>query len=161
MKVQVSRSCIVDAPIDTVWRLLRDFNSHADWHPAIASSQIEAGEPPDHVGAVRAFRLKSGGFLREQMIALSDRDCSLTYCLLEAPLRLDGYVATMRLRRVTDGERTYVQWQSRFDAPSEQASELERLVGETIYEAGLAALRARPAADRGRSPRPGHGHRSC
>ncbi len=143
MTIQVSRSCIVDAPIDIVWRLLRDFNSHVDWHPAIALSQIEAGEPSDHVSAVRAFRLKSGGYLREQLIAMSDCDCSLTYCLLEAPLRLDGYVATMRLRRITDGERTFLQWQSRFDAPIEQASALTQLVGETIYEAGMAALRAR------------------
>ncbi len=143
MTIHVMRSCIVDAPVDAVWRLLRDFNGHVDWHPAIASSQIEAGEPPDHVGAVRAFRLKSGGYLREQLIALSDRDCSLTYCLLEAPLRLEGYVATMRLRCVTDGERTFLQWQSRFDAPLEQATELTRLVSEAIYDVGMAALQAR------------------
>ncbi|HEX4768281.1 MAG TPA: zinc-binding dehydrogenase [Lichenihabitans sp.] len=143
MIVRVLRSCVIDAPVDIVWPLLRDFNSHARWHPAIAASHIEGGEPPDHVGAVRAFRLRDGGFLREQLIALSDRDMSLSYCLLEAPVRLDGYVATMRLRRVTEGERTFLQWQSRFDSSAGEADALARLVGETIYEVGMAALQAR------------------
>ncbi len=143
MIVRVARSCVIDAPVETVWRLLRDFNSHADWHPAVAASHIEGGEPPDHVGAVRAFRLRDRGLLREQLIALSDRDMSLTTCLLDAPIRLDGYVATMRLRRVTEGERTFLQWQSRFDAPPDEAETLTRLVGETIYEVGMAALQAR------------------
>ena len=143
MTTRVARSCVIDAPVSVVWRLLRDFNSHADWHPAVAESFIEAGERPDHVGAVRAFRLADGGFLREQLIALSDRDMSLTYCLLEAPLRLDGYVATLRLRPVTDGDRTFLHWESRFDAPAAEADGLARLVGETIYAAGMAALRSR------------------
>ncbi len=143
MIVRVLRSCVIAAPVDAVWPLLRDFNSHDQWHPAVAASHIEGGEPPDHVGAVRAFRLRDGGFLREQLIALSDRDMSLTYCLLEAPVRLDGYVATMRLRRVTEGERTFLQWQSRFDVPPDEAETLTRLIGETIYEVGMAALQAR------------------
>ena len=45
MMVRIARSCVIDAPIEAVWRLLRDFNSHADWHPAIGASHIEAGDP--------------------------------------------------------------------------------------------------------------------
>ena len=48
--VKLSRSAVVDAPIEAVWRLLRDFNSHAEWHPAIAASRIEAGEASDVAG---------------------------------------------------------------------------------------------------------------
>src|SRR5262245_23758967 len=93
--VSVARSAVVAAPVETVWRLVRDFNSHAGWHPAIAASRIEAGEGGDTVGAVRAFRLTDGSVLREQLIALSDRTRELTYCLLDAPLPLIDYVATM------------------------------------------------------------------
>ena len=103
--VRLTRSTIIDAPVDEVWRTLRDFNGHAAWHPAIAASRIEAGDAADAVGAVRAFSLADGSFLREQLIALSDRDMRLTYCLLEAPIPLMGYVATMQLRPVTDGDR--------------------------------------------------------
>ena len=40
----------------------------------IAASAIEDGGPVDMVGAVRRFRLADGGELREQLLALSDRD---------------------------------------------------------------------------------------
>ncbi len=141
--IRVARSTVIDAPIHAVWRLLRDFNGHGKWHPAIAESAIEADEPADLIGAVRAFRLADGGFLREQLIALSDHDRSLTYCLLEAPIPLHGYVATVRLRAVTADDRTLLHWDSCFAPPPGQESALARVVGEQIYDAGLAALRAR------------------
>jgi NADPH:quinone reductase-like Zn-dependent oxidoreductase len=141
--IRLRRSTIVEAPAELVWRVLRDFNSHDSWHPAVAESRIENSPPHDAPGAVRAFRLTDGAFLREQLIALSDRDMSLTYCILEAPLPLMGYVATLRLRPVTDGDRTFIQWESQFDPPPGQAEALSRLVAEDIYEAGLAALQAR------------------
>ncbi len=143
MTVRVVRSTVIDAPAEEVWRLLRDFNSHVAWHPAIARSNIEGEEPGDLVGAVRAFTLRDGGFLREQLIALSDSERSLTYCLLEAPVRLDGYVATMSLLPVTDGDGTFLRWSCRFNPPRGQESALALLVGETIYDAGLLALRTR------------------
>ena len=156
--VRVSRSSVIDAPVDALWRLLRDFNGHAAWHPAIAESHMEAGENGDLVGSVRAFHLADGSALREQLIALSDRDRELTYCLIEAPVPLVDYVATLRLRPVTDGDRTFIQWESRFRPPEDQAVSLSRLVGEGIYEAGFAALKARfgtPAArSGGRAGRP-------
>src|SRR5687767_6482709 len=149
--IRLRRSTIVEAPAELVWRLLRDFNSHDSWHPAVAESRIENSTVRDAPGAVRAFRLADGAFLREQLIALSDRDMSLTYCILEAPLPLMGYVATLRLRPVTDGDRTFVFWESQFDPPPGQAEALSRLVAENIYEAGLAALKSR-FDRRGRTP---------
>ncbi len=141
--IRVARSTVIAAPLARVWALLRDFNAHADWHPAVAESAVEADAPADLVGAVRAFRLADGGFLREQLIALSDHQASLTYCLLEAPLPLHGYVATMRLRPVTADDRTLLQWESRFAPPAGQAGAMARLVAVQIYEAGMAGLRAR------------------
>jgi len=139
--VEVRESTIVDAPVEEVWRVLRDFNGHDRWHPAIAQSEIEGGAPVDAVGAVRAFRLAGGGFLREQLIALSDEERTLTYCLLEAPLPLMGYVATITLKTVTDGDRTFWDWRSTFAPPAARRDELVRLVGEEIYKAGFAAIR--------------------
>ncbi|MFI0844030.1 SRPBCC family protein [Mesorhizobium sp. IMUNJ 23232] len=139
--VKVRQSTIIDAPVDEVWRLLRDFNGHDRWHPAIASSAIEGGEPVDAVGAVRRFRLKDGGELREQLLSLSDRDRRLTYCLLEAPLPLMGYVATVALKPVTDRDRTFWEWSSEFHPPAERREELVRLVTDGIYRAGFEAIR--------------------
>jgi NADPH:quinone reductase-like Zn-dependent oxidoreductase len=141
MTVHVMRSGVIGAPVEAVWHLLRDFNSHAGWHPAVAESSIEAGEAADLVGAVRAFSLRDGSFLREQLIALSDREKTLTYCILESPIPLHGYVAQMQLRPVTDGNACFLLWESRFNPPPGQADALLRLVAENIYEAGIAALR--------------------
>ena len=55
--VAILRSAVIDAPIDTVWRLLRDFNSHHLWHPAVAESEIEGWLPSDQTGCVRRFTL--------------------------------------------------------------------------------------------------------
>lgn len=140
---KVYRSTVIDAPIETVWALLRDFNSHEAWHPAVAQSRIEGARASDQVGAVRSFRLASGAQLREQLLKLSDRDHSFTYCILDSPIPLVGYVATVRLRRVTDGNRTFWDWRSSFAVPPGLEPVLERLVGEEIYEAGFASVRAR------------------
>ena len=71
--IRVRRSAVIDAPIDRVWAVLRDFNSHSAWHPAVGESQIENGEPADQVGCIRNFTLKDGNHIREQLLALSDR----------------------------------------------------------------------------------------
>jgi NADPH:quinone reductase-like Zn-dependent oxidoreductase len=139
--VAVRKSTIIDAPVDEVWRLLRDFNGHERWHPAVAVSRIEDGQGADQVACVRSFRLRDGGGLREQLISLSDRDHSFTYCILDAPLPLIGYVASVRLRPVTDGARTFWEWSSNFATPPGREAELAELVGEEIYQAGFDAVK--------------------
>ena len=114
---RVVRSSIIDAPIERVWAILRDFNSHIDWHPVVAESSIEGGEPPDRVGCVRRFVLDNGSRLREQLLSLSDSEHRLTYCILESEVPLERYVATVQLRPVTDGAATFWHWESTFGAP--------------------------------------------
>lgn len=140
---RVCESAIVDVPIEEVWHWLRDFNSHWDWHPAIAESEIESGLPADSVGAVRAFTLQDGGFLREQLLSLDDETHELSYCLIESPLPLYDYVATIRLKPVTDTGATFWQWESEFNPPADRARELKALVAEGIYRAGMRALERR------------------
>ncbi|HEX7156449.1 MAG TPA: SRPBCC family protein [Burkholderiaceae bacterium] len=139
---RVVRSTVIDAPIDRVWAVLRDFNSHVHWHPAIAESQIEGGEPADRVGCVRNFRLRDGNHLREQLLTLDDREHVSTYCILDSTIPLYRYVATVSLRPVTDGRRTFWHWESTFSTPAGRERELADQVGHGVYEAGFAALRA-------------------
>jgi NADPH:quinone reductase len=140
--IRVRRSAVIDAPIERVWTVLRDFNSHSAWHPAVGPSEIEHGEPPDQIGCVRTFTLKDGHHIREQLIALSDRDHVSTYCILDATLPMRNYVATVQLKRVTDGDRTFWHWESTFDVPRGREAEFEQLVGGQVYEAGFTGLAA-------------------
>jgi NADPH:quinone reductase-like Zn-dependent oxidoreductase len=140
--IRVRRSAVIDAPIGRVWEVLRDFNSHSAWHPAVGPSEIENGEPPDQVGCVRNFHLKDGNHIREQLLALSDRDYVSTYCILDATLPMKNYVATVQLRKITDGNRTFWRWESTFDAPRGREREFDELVGNGVYEGGFSGLRA-------------------
>ncbi|TPL75966.1 zinc-binding dehydrogenase [Mesorhizobium sp. B2-3-15] len=139
--VKVCQSTIINAPVEDVWSVLRDFNGHERWHPAISFSEIESGDPADAIGAVRHFRLTDGSELREQLLALSDKDRRLSYCLLEAPLPLMGYVASIRLKPVTDGNAAFWEWSSEFHPPAHRRDELVNLVTEGIYLAGFEAVR--------------------
>ena len=138
---RVVRSTIIDAPIERVWALLRDFNSHDQWHDAVESSRIEGGERGDQVGCVRSFSLRDGNRIREQLLSLSDAEHRSTYCILDATVPLERYVATLTLRRVTDGDRTFWHWESTFATPPGSERELRELVAEGVYEAGFANLR--------------------
>ena len=141
--VKVVNSTVIRAPIDRVWDVLRDFNGHDRWHPAVAESRVERGLSSDNVGCVRAFKLMDGGELREQLLSLSDAETSFSYCLLDTPIPLFNYVAHVRLLPVTDGDRTFWEWEARFSAPKGRERELATLVGEGIQQAGFEAIRQR------------------
>ena len=67
MLQKVVRSTVIDAPIARVWAVLRDFNSHDLWHAVVDHSRIEGADRSDQVGCVRAFTLKDGNRIREQL----------------------------------------------------------------------------------------------
>ena len=139
---RVRKSTVVDAPVEAVWDVIRDFNGHDRWHPAVAESHVERGRPSDMIGCVRNFRLADGANLREQLLTLSDLEQTFTYCLLDTPVPLFNYVAHVRLFPVTDGDRSYWEWESRFDTPAGRGPELAAMVGEQIYVAGFDAVKA-------------------
>lgn len=138
---KIFTSSVINAPIDEVWAKIRDFNALPDWHPAIADSQIENGEPSDKVGCIRNFNLKDGGNIREQLLTLSDYEHLCTYSILESPMPVENYVATLRLVPITDGNRTYAQWTAEFNCPKEEESNLINLIGGGVFQGGFDALK--------------------
>jgi NADPH:quinone reductase-like Zn-dependent oxidoreductase/uncharacterized protein YndB with AHSA1/START domain len=141
MLQKVVRSTVIDAPIERVWAVLRDFNSHDQWHDAVDRSRIEGGRRSDQVGCVRSFTLKDGNRIREQLLALSDAEHRSVYCIVEATVPLERYVATVTLERVTDGDRTFWHWESTFGTPPGREQELREMVATGVYEAGFENLR--------------------
>lgn len=137
---RVIRSTVIEFPVETVWDLARQFNGHAHWHPAIASSEIERADTDDTVGCVRRFRLADGQELREQLLSLSEADMAYSYCLLDTPIPLFNYVAHFRIFPITDGDHSFCEWESRFNTIAGQEQAMAELVGEGIYMAGFRAL---------------------
>ena len=140
--VEVRRSTVLDAPIEEVWAILRDFNGHETWHPSVGASRLEDGASGDMIGAVRDFRLHDGSRIREQLLALSDVETSFTYCIIEAPVMLGNYHATVRLRPVTSDGQCFWEWWARFDPPAADKQRLSRFVAHDIFEAGFQSVRA-------------------
>ena len=141
---RVVRSTIIDAPVDALWSVLRDFNGHETWHPIVARSEIERSQPSDRIGCVRRFTLQDGSELREQLLTLSDIEMTFTYCLLDTPIPLFNYVANVRLLPVTDGNRSFWHWEGRFTTPSGREEELATMVGDHVYASGIEAVRRLP-----------------
>ena len=153
MLQKVVRSTIIDAPIERVWAVLRDFNSHDQWHTAVDQSRIEGLERSDQVGCVRSFTLQDGNRIREQLLTLDDREHKSTYCIVEASVPLQRYVAAVTLKPVTDGNRTFWHWESTFSTPPGMERELRDLVASGVYEAGFANLRQHLALGADQLPR--------
>lgn len=139
----VYTSSIINAPVARVWDVIRDFNALPAWHPLIAESRIEGFLPSDKIACVRAFRLKDGGFIRERLLALSDYDCSCTYSILESPMGVENYIATLRLMPVTDGDQTFAEWTAEFECAADQADALVEQIGQGVFQTGFDALKQR------------------
>ena len=138
-------STVVNARNDRVWARVRDFNGLPNWHPAIAESRIEGGEPADKIGCVRDFRLRNGDRIREKLLGLSDYDMFCTYSILESPMPLSNYMATLRLTPISDGNRTFIEWTAEFDCAAEAAADLVDGIGGNVFQAGFDALKRQMA----------------
>jgi hypothetical protein len=134
-------SSVINAPIEKVWLKVRDFNGLPDWHPAIVESHIENGNSSDQVGCIRNFNTKDGGNIREQLLTLSDVEHFYTYSILESPMSVENYVATLQLQPITDGNRTYAQWTAEFDCSPDEEESLINLIGSAVFKTGLESLK--------------------
>lgn len=138
---RVYTSSVIDAPPSKVWSRVRDFNALPRWHPAIRESRIEDGLPSDKVGCIRDFRLQNGDRIREQLLGLSDYDMFCTYSILESPMPLTDYVATLRLTPITDGDRTFAEWSAEFECAADEAAGLVGNIGTNVFQGGFDALK--------------------
>jgi uncharacterized protein YndB with AHSA1/START domain len=138
-------SAVIDVPIETVWKIVRDFNGLPTWHPAIASSEIEEGLNSGTVGCIRSFHLKDGAHVREQLLALSDSEHSLSYSFVKPAFPVKNYVAAIRLISITEGDRTFAEWTATFDEEPEDAGKYVEIISTHVFAAGWTALQAKLA----------------
>ncbi|MEM6622283.1 MAG: SRPBCC family protein [Pseudomonadota bacterium] len=138
---RVYTSSVIGAPAARVWERVRDFNGLPRWHPLIRDSKIEDALPSDKVGCIRNFNLQNGDNIREQLLGLSDYDMFCTYSILESPMPLTDYVATLRLTPVTEGDRTFIEWSAEFSCAPEAEDDLVGGIGTDVFQAGFDALK--------------------
>ena len=140
--IQIYVSSVIDASADNVWSRIRDFNGLPQWHPMIADSRIENNQPSDRVGCIRHFHTRDGGLIREKLLALSDYDFSCSYEILESPMGVEHYVATLKLAPVTDGTRCFAEWSAEFECAPGRERELTESIGNGVFQGGFDALKS-------------------
>ncbi len=133
-------STVIHAPIDRVWELIGDFNSLPAWHPLVADCIIEGNLPSGLIGCVRAISVKDdGGTIREQLVTLSHQERLCRYAILDGPMAVRNYLATMWLLPVTTSNHTFAQWEANFDAEPADRQEMMELV-TSIFRDGFASV---------------------
>ena len=134
-------STVIGASAERVWERIRDFNGLPKWHPRIRDSRIEDALPSDKVSCIRNFNLHNGDNIRERILGMSDYDMFTTYAILESPMPLTDYVATLRLTPITDGERTFAEWSAEFNCAPEDESDLVAGISGNVFQGGFDALK--------------------
>lgn len=132
-------SVVVGAPCAKVWKALRNFHD-LSWAPGVITSAEAVGDlKADQIGARRILNEA----FHETLLALDDHERTLSYSIDDGPGpvakdAVRNYVGMVRARPVTDGDTTFVEWESRYDSPDDKS------VGEfcnPIYQALLGALK--------------------
>jgi hypothetical protein len=134
-------SSVINAEASAVWDRIRDFNALPKWHPRIRDSRIEDALPGDKIGCIRNFHLQNGDMIREQLVGMSDYDLFFSYSMLEGPMPLWDYMATLRLTPITDGDRTFAEWSAEFSCDPENETDLTTGIGTNVFQGGFDALK--------------------
>ena len=140
-------SAVIDAPVNKVWEIMRDYNGMPSYHPGITQSLIEGNGPSDRVGCVRRLTLAEG-FVREVLLCMDDQNHVFTYEIIEGTLPVRGYVAGVRLHRVTQGNRTFAEWWADFEVVGADRDTIITLIGNDVFAAGFTAVAAKLAGKR-------------
>ncbi|MGC2626218.1 MAG: SRPBCC family protein [Candidatus Udaeobacter sp.] len=136
-RVFVSR--VVEAPAGKVWTTIRRFDAVAEWLPFVKSSPIENGGEPTRVGCVRILTQTDGEVFREVLLALSDAERFYSYTFVSSPIPVRDHRTTLRVLPITDGNRSYVEWSSRFDIDPKYEAQLVDLMNRNFVN-GLQSL---------------------
>lgn len=141
--VRAYASAILDAPIETVWSIIRDFNGLPNWTPFVAKSKIEGGLDADVVGCIRSFYLHNGTHIRERLLMLDDAYCCFTYNFEKPAFPVKNYIATVRLMPVTSTNKTFAEWEANFDEAVGDEGKYVNLISKDVFAAGWKALNAK------------------
>jgi hypothetical protein len=136
LALEVRQSVEVAASPEQVWQAIGGFCSIAEWHPAVA--RCAAGEQDG--AALRKLTTVDGAMLVERRVQYSEEGMSYSYQIVESPLPVEDYEATLAVMDSAGG--SMITWSGEFVAAGAPDAEARTAI-EDLYAAGLAALRER------------------
>jgi len=138
-KAHASASIDIQAPPETIWKLIGGFGSLQDLLPYIPKSELSEG------GRVRRLADPNGHAIVERLEAFNDDSRSYSYSILQAPFPVTGYLSTLRVLATDGGNCSRVEWSGQFVPKGVSDQEASRLF-QGIFEDGLKALAGRFAS---------------
>ena len=137
--MKVMRSVIIEAPIEKVWKAVRNFDGVVNWNPGVVGARMESGSSTS-VGSIRRLDIADGSVFRETLLAHSEIDRYYAYDIVEGPLPCTEYISVHRFVPITDGDMTLGIWSGEFNCDPSNEANLEMIVGDQIYRDGMRGL---------------------
>jgi uncharacterized protein YndB with AHSA1/START domain len=132
-------STVIEAPVEAVWAVVRDFSALPKWLPGLGACHIEDGLPPDAVGCVRHFTI-GDSVVRERLLELDDGRYRFAYNFETPAFPVRNYHAIFELIPVTAGDRTFAQWSATFDEAGGDEGKFEEIISRDVFANGLRSL---------------------
>jgi hypothetical protein len=145
---RVVESVLVDADVDSVWSMVRDFAAVGRWIPSARSCEIVEGV--DQNVPVRRIVLGDDSSVDERLVTLDDIELRIRYEIIAPlPKGMRSFLGTARVVPVTEGKRSVVEWMSEFDCDGAIETRIVENVSRLLRGLLKALqLEASPAADR-------------
>ena len=142
MAAEVKQDIEVKAAPAAVWKKIGAFCSIKSWHPAIANCE----QSKVNGDTFRLLTLKDGGKIKEKFI--NSGNYSYTYSIVESPLPVSNYKATLSVKADGDGDKgeSDVVWTAKFDPKDKPEAEAKGVI-EGIFKAGLENIKVMVKAD--------------
>ena len=124
----------LNASAEAVWSRIGNFETLHAWHPAVEKTEMEGSG----LGANRNLFLEGGGNVLEKLENEDGAARSYGYTILDSPLPVADYHATIKVADNGDGTCT-VDWSANFEpAGAPEADAASAIQG--IFQAGFDAL---------------------
>lgn len=118
----VKHIAIIDADPQSIWHVLRQFNSIAEWHSGVAHCTVEDGKSADTGGSIRKLILADGGVVRQRLLSIDNDLMEFSYGHEDSELCITDFLASIKVRPEGDGLRSTVTWQAHFDMTNQDAT---------------------------------------
>jgi len=118
------QTTIIDAPLEKVWEKVRNFHDFS-WAPNVVTSCIAVGDKKiDQIGAKRVLNK----VFHETLVEYSELNRSFKYSIDDGPPPVSKndvkeYYGSVRLLPVTDSDKCFIEWSSRWESKSNEAEE--------------------------------------
>lgn len=125
---------VFDIPVDTLWATVSGFGDVDKWMPGVESCVLEG----EGAGTVRTM-VSDGNTFKEKLLAVDEENRKITYTIVEAPLPVTDYEATMQLTDKGDG-KTEMIWQSTWEPAGVPLEQVEKIF-KGFYAAGIQGFK--------------------